>query len=85
MGFSNATQITFGANRTECQFAIEDLYYSAVDSYEILTYRWFYYFDIWEAFDIFLVVPHNLYTLQSSCTESYDEIVDLGAAYGSMF
>ena len=28
LGFTNATQITFGESRTECQFAIESLYYN---------------------------------------------------------
>ena len=35
---------------------------------------WINYFDVWKAFDLFLYVPFNLYTIQYSCTESFYEI-----------
>ena len=34
--------------------------------------------------DVFLIVPYNLYTLQASCTESYDEIIELSQTYWAM-
>jgi hypothetical protein len=68
LGFTNATQITFGANRTECQFAIEELYYSAEKASYILARNWFDWFDFWLSIDFYLFVPYNLYTVQFSCT-----------------
>ena len=74
LGFANATQITFGANRTECQFAIEALFYSSNHASYILTREWFDWFDIWLSLDFYLLVPYNLYTVQFSCTASVEEI-----------
>ena len=82
-GFANATQITFGDNRTECQFAAEDLYYNADFARQVLLFRWFNYFDIWKALDLFLYVPYNLYTIQYSCTESFYEVNELFYKYWS--
>merc|ERR1712038_1435486 len=45
---------------------------------------WFKWFDLWAAVDVFLIVPYNLYTLQASCTESYDEIIELSQTYWAM-
>ena len=81
LGFANATQITFGDNRTECQMAAERLYYSAERGFIVITGRWFNWFDFWFSFDYFLNVPYNLYTLQYSCTESYYEVVELFQTY----
>ena len=63
IGFANATQITFGENRTECQFAAQSLYYNAENATFVLTEDWVNYFDIWTALDLFLYVPFNLYTI----------------------
>ena len=55
VGFTNSTQITFGENRTTCQFALEGIYASAVDATEVLTRRDpIDYFDFWLAFDMYL-------------------------------
>ena len=81
LGFANATQITFGANRTECQFAIESLLYSADKANEVLVRDWFNWFDLWLSIDYYLWVPYNLYTVQFSCTASLSEIEELGGKY----
>lgn len=82
VGFSNATQFTFGENRTECQFAIEALYSSAQDATELLMRDWYNYWDTWKAFDTYLIVTYNLYTIQFSCFESVTEIQELSRRYG---
>lgn len=60
---------------------MEGLYFSAEESWTIVSREWFKYFDLFEAFDKFLVVPHNLYSLQTSCISSYDEVQVLAVQY----
>ena len=85
LGFMNATQVTFGENRTECQFAAESLLYSAERGYRIMTARWFNWFDFWFAMDSFIFIPYELYSLQFSCTMSYYELIDLAEHYLAIF
>ena len=81
LGAANATQITFGANRTLCQFAGEDLWYSAGMGNELISRDFFSYFDMLAAIDAYLYVPYNLYAIQFSCTASVDEISSLVNKY----
>ena len=73
-GFANATQFSFGGNKTECQFALEGLVHSANDATEVLLRDWFSWFDFWKAIDLYLVVPYSLYSVNFACTESLYEI-----------
>ena len=81
LGFANATQITFGDNRTECQFAVESLVVSADRGYTVISARWFNWFDFWFAIDKWLMISYELYAIQYSCYQSYFEIKDLLIAY----
>lgn len=62
-GFLNATQVTYGKNRTECQLGLETLSYSADRGYTILSGRWFNWFDFWFAIDKYLFIPYSLYSI----------------------
>jgi len=87
-GFANATQITFGENRTECQFSIETFYQSAVDATNVLTQDGtlseenpMNYFDFWLALDMYLTIPHKLHDAYYSCYMSVIEIYELMIMY----
>lgn len=55
LGFFNTTQITFGENRTLCQFAIEGIYQSGVDATAVLLReKPMNYWDFWLGLDMYL-------------------------------
>ena len=84
LGFTNATQFTFGGSRTECQHAGENIWQYALEGWDTMTDQWFSWFDFWESINKYLNVPYNLYTLSSSCSSSIDEISELVAHYRSL-
>jgi len=63
LGFLNATQVTYGGSRTDCQLAGEALLYSARRGYTIMEARWFNWFDFWYAMDYYIWVTYELYTI----------------------
>ena len=77
VGFANATQLSFGENRTECQFALEAIADSSVYATQILLEKWFNYWNMLRAFDHYLIVSYNLYTVTYSCYYGVLEIADL--------
>ena len=77
VGFSNATQISFGQNRTDCQFALEAIADSSVFASQILVEKWFNYWNFLRAIDNYLIVTYNLHTVCFSCYYGVLELVDL--------
>ena len=81
VGFSNATQLSFGENRTECQFAIEAIVDSSIYATQVLLEKWFNYWNFLRAIDNYLVIPYNLYTVTYSCYYGVLEILSLLEEY----
>lgn len=82
LGFMNSTQITYGENRTVCQFALEGIYSSAINATNVMTredpINWF---DFWLAIDMYLQIPYNLHAVYWSCYQGALEIYDLFKEY----
>lgn len=83
-GFLNATQVTYGGSRKTCQISTESLLFSAKRGYTIMESRWFNWFDFWFAMDSFIWVTYELYTIQSACTDSWNEIKVLFSDYSAL-
>lgn len=81
LGFLNATQVTYGGSRTECQLAGEALLYSARRGYTIMESRWFNWFDFWYSLDYYFWVTYELYSIQHACTNSWNELKELFSDY----
>ena len=70
LGFTNATQFTFGGSKTECQHAAENIWSHGLDGWSMMTANWFAWFEFWESINQYLNVPYNLFTLSSTCITS---------------
>ena len=81
VGFSNATQLSFGENRTDCQFAIEAIVDSSIYATQILLEKFFNYWNMLKAFDNYLVIPYSLHTVCYACYHGVMEILALCENY----
>ena len=81
IGFANATQISFGGNRSECQFGVEAVIDSAVFATQVAMEKWPNYWNVLKAIDAYLIIPYNLYTLTYGCYWGVLEILDLLTDY----
>ena len=77
LGFFNATQVSFGGNRSDCQFAMENMVDSCIYASLVLLEKWPNYFNVLRAFDSFLVVPYEIYNVTASCYYGVLEMHDL--------
>ena len=77
LGFLNATQISFGGNRTTCQFAMEAVADSTVFATQVATEKWPNYWNVLKAIDSYLVVPYSLHSLVYGCYWGVLEMADL--------
>ena len=81
LGFANATQISFGGNRSECQFGIEAIIDSSVFATQMAQEKWPNYWNVLKAIDGYLMVPYSLYGLTYGCYWGVLEIVDVLTDY----
>jgi hypothetical protein len=81
-GFFNATEFVYGGHRTNCYYRSENVVSSLILAEHTLTYDWFSWFAMLEAFDHFIEVPYKLHTITHSCYHGGIEILKLFIRYG---
>ena len=77
VGFANATELLFGENRTDCQFAIEAIIDSSIYATQILVEKWFNYWNVLRAIDNYLQVSYSLYDVCYACYHGIMELLGL--------
>ena len=81
LGFLNSTQLSFGGNRSECQFGMESIVDSSIYATLVIREKWPNYFNVLKAIDSYLMVTYELHTLVFSCYWGVLEMKDLLSDY----